>query len=199
MGPIQRACVLCAVLVASTYAQPPLPPHTWPIAAAPEALRPLLARADLIVVAMHDSLLRELRTALQKGGPAQAVNSCHIDVAGITRRLAGTDRVAAGRTGDRLRSAANAPRAWAAPLVTTHAGRQARDVDGFVVDLGGSIGVLRPIAHQRMCTPCHGPADRLDAGVRDILRARYPSDRATGFKDGEIRGWYWVEIPKAGR
>src|SRR5690606_12439075 len=124
-----------------------------------------------------------------RGSPSQALNSCHIDVVGITRRLAGTERVAAGRTGDRLRSAANAPRPWAAPLIKTHAGRQARDVDGFVVDLGESIGVLRPIAHQPICTPCHGPTDRLDPRVRDILRVRYPTDRATGFRDGEIRGW----------
>jgi hypothetical protein len=33
-------------------------------------------------------------------------------------------------------------------------------------------------------------------GVRAVLAERYPADRAIGFANGEIRGWYWVEMPK---
>jgi hypothetical protein len=32
--------------------------------------------------------------------------------------------------------------------------------------------------------------------VRAKVRSRYPHDRAVGFAEGEIRGWYWVEVPK---
>jgi hypothetical protein len=107
--------------------------------------------------------------------------------------------VAAGRTSDRLRSPTNAPRPWAAALVTEYAGRKARDVDGFVVDLGGRIGVLRPIAQRPICASCHGPADRLSSRVRAVLADRYPADKALGFEIDEIRGWFWVEMPKPGR
>jgi hypothetical protein len=31
--------------------------------------------------------------------------------------------------------------------------------------------------------------------VREELAERYPADRATGFKVGDIRGWFWVEVP----
>ena len=34
------------------------------------------------------------------------------------------------------------------PLVKANAGRQAKSVDGFVVDLGDRVGVLRPIAER---------------------------------------------------
>jgi hypothetical protein len=27
------------------------------------------------------------------------------------------------------------------------------------------------------------------------LAARYPDDRATGFAPGDLRGWFWVEVP----
>jgi len=35
--------------------------------------------------------------------------------------------------------------------------------------------------------------------VLAALRDRYPKDRAIGFKEGEIRGWFWVEMPKERR
>jgi hypothetical protein len=47
-----------------------------------------------------------------------------------------------------------------------------------------------------MCATCHGPTESLSAGVRKEIAERYPTDRAVGFKEGEIRGWFWVEIPK---
>jgi hypothetical protein len=59
--------------------------------------------------------------------------------------------------------------------------------------------VLRPIAQRSICASCHGPADKLDPAVRSALRERYPADRATGFRRGEIRGWFWVEMPKKPR
>jgi hypothetical protein len=80
--------------------------------------------------------------------------------------------------------------------VRAHAGERARDVDGFVVDLGDRIGLLRPISHRPMCNGCHGPADKVSPGVKAVLADRYPVDRALGFAEGEIRGWFWVEVRK---
>ena len=97
---------------------------------------------------------------------------------------------AGGFTSDRLRDAANRPRPWAAEFVRAHAGKPAREVPGFVVDLGNRIGVLRPIAQQEICASCHGPADRISPSVRRLLDERYPRDRAVGFTNGEIRGWF---------
>ena len=59
--------------------------------------------------------------------------------------------------------------------------------------------MLRPIRHRSMCGSCHGAADQLSAQVRQELSERYPRDQAIGFQDGEIRGWFWVEMPKKPR
>lgn len=192
----QAACVLCLLLASAPQAQSSLPRGTWRITDAPAELRYPISRADLIVVSMQDALLRELTTALDRGGPAFAIQACHIDVIGVTQRIGREKGIAAGRTSDRLRSPTNAPRTWAAPLVKANAGRLARDVDGFAVDLGDAVGVLRPIAQRPMCASCHGPAETMTPIVRAALRDRYPVDRATGFTEGEIRGWFWVEVPK---
>jgi len=169
---------------------------SWPLSQAPAALRPAISRADLVVVAMQDAMLRELNDALARGGPAGAINFCHLDVTAITQRVGREEGIAAGRTSDRLRSPTNAPKPWAAPLVKAHAGRPARRVEGFAVDLGDKVGLLRPMTERPMCAGCHGPAERLSPGVKAVLAERYPADHAVGFTEGEIRGWFWVEMPK---
>jgi uncharacterized protein DUF3365 len=192
-----QAVYVGALLVATAlHGQPELPPGTWPASGAPAEIRDYVARGDLIILSMHDALRRELAGALDQGGPAFAINSCHIDVIGVIQRIARGERVTAGRTSDRLRNPTNIPAAWAAPLVRANAGRRARDVEGYAVDLGPSVGVLRPIAEQPLCASCHGPADKLDPTVRKVLAERYPADKGLGFAEGEIRGWFWVEVPK---
>jgi hypothetical protein len=191
--------IWCLLSLAASQAQSPLPPGTWRIAEAPVALKDPISRADLIVVSLQDALLRELTHALEQGGPEFAIQSCHIDVVGAIRRVERQPGIAAGRTSDRLRNPANAPKVWAAPLVRANAGRPAREIDGFVVDLGTAVGVLRPIAEQPMCASCHGPADKIAPAVAAALKRRYPDDRAMGFANREIRGWFWVEMPKGRR
>ena len=200
MQRLPRAVLLCTLVLAPpARAQTPLPAGTWRAPDAPAEMKHPLSRADLIVVSMQDALLRELTDALHQGGPAFAIKSCHIDVVGIIQRIGRHEGVAAGRTSDRLRSPTNAPRPWAAALVAENAGRRVRDTPGFVVDLGDKVGVLRPIAERPMCAACHGAADKLEPAVRAELRDRYPRDQAVGFTDGEIRGWFWVEMPKTPR
>lgn len=170
---------------------------SWPVSQAPPDLKVAISRADLVIVTMHDAVLRELNDELALGDRARAMNFFHLDVTATIQRLARQEGIAAGRTSDRLRSPTNAPRPWAAPLIKTHAGQSARSVEGFAVDLGDKIGVLRPIAERPICAGCHGPL--LAPGVKTALLDRYPADKALGFADGDIRGWFWVEMPKRRR
>jgi hypothetical protein len=64
------------------------------------------------------------------------------------------------------------------------------------VDLpDGRLGMLFPIRLDVKCLMCHGgPDDVLDA-VKPELAKRYPQDQATGFQQGDLRGWFWVEVP----
>ena len=193
---VHVAVVLLALFTVSRAPAAQTAPPSWPVAQAPAELKPLISRADLVIVSMHDAVLTELREALSRGGPDTAIRSCHLDATFVSQRIGREEGIAAGRTSDRLRNPTNAPRPWAAPFVRANAGQQAKKVDGFVVDLGDRIGVLRPIAERAMCDGCHGPADKLTPGVLAVLSDRYPVDRAVGFREGEIRGWFWVEMPK---
>jgi hypothetical protein len=173
----------------------PAPP-AYPVASAPEAFRDAVQRGDVIVAGMQSALLAELTKEMQRGGHEGAVKVCHLDATAVSQQVARKQGVAAGRTSHRLRNPTNAPRPWAAPIVASHAGKPMAGVDGFVVDLGDRIGLLRPIGFRAACAGCHGPREQLAPGVLKELQDRYPGDQAVGFKDGDIRGWFWVEVPK---
>jgi hypothetical protein len=194
--PSLKALTSLLLAVAVTSAQTG---RSWPIREAPDELRPLIVDADLAIVSMQDALLRQLHDKLAQGGPELALGACHIDTSALARRLARSHEFDGGFTSDRLRDAANRPRPWAAAFVRSNAGKPAREVPGFVVDLGDRIGVLRPMAQQEICASCHGPANRISPSVRKLLAERYPSDKAVGFANGEIRGWFWVELSKSVR
>jgi hypothetical protein len=57
------------------------------------------------------------------------------------------------------------------------------------------LGALLPIHLKEQCVTCHGPAESIADDVREKLLELYPHDRAVGFKEGDLRGWFWVEVP----
>ena len=188
------------MLAAGLQGQPYGPPGAaWPI---PEGPGSACAPGDRSRLRNHRGHARRalLWEAPTPGcivlGLTLAIQSCHIDSDRVAQRVGREEGVAAGANQRPAADLTNAPKSWAAPLVNANAGRRAKDVAGFAVDLGEKLGVLRPIAEQPRCAACHGPADKFITAVRAELEDRYPADRAVGFNDGDIRGWYWVEIPK---
>jgi hypothetical protein len=169
---------------------------TFPIKSAPAELRPSIQYGDLIILSIQNAVLSELVRELTDGGPERAIRVCHMSATTVANQIAREEGVHGGRTSARLRTLSNAPRPWAAPIVARFAQGRAAATDGFVADLGTRVGVMRPIAYLPVCAPCHGAGEQLTPQVRAELKNRYPQDRATGFKEGDLRGWLWVEVPK---
>ena len=197
---MRRALIVALTALASSAgAQSGMAPWpVYPTGGAPPAWAPSIAAADLVMIEVHAALLGELHRKLEKGGPLLALGVCHAAATSLARRVGSREGVSVGLTSDRLRNPSNAPPAWAAPVIAEHAGRRAAAVEGFAIDLGDRVGVLRPIAEVEVCAACHGPAERMQPEVRSALERRYPTDRARGFRKGEIRGWFWVAVPKDG-
>ena len=59
--------------------------------------------------------------------------------------------------------------------------------------------VLQPIVIAEPCLACHGAAETIAPAVTEVLAARYPNDRATGYALGDMRGAAWAEVAVAGR
>ena len=54
---------------------------------------------------------------------------------------------------------------------------------------------LRAIPVGEVCLGCHGDADKIGAELKAELAKSYPQDRATGYRQGQIRGAMTVERP----
>jgi len=193
---IQLALIAALAQATGASQAPPVTFPTYPVSSAPAELQPAIHRGDVILVPLKSAFTTGLTRAMDVGGIPAALQSCHLDSSAAAYRAAREQNIAAGMTSARLRTPTNRPRAWAEPVVAQYTGRPAAGVDGFVVDLGDRIGLLRPLVQQSTCSPCHGTPEQLDARVKTELRDRYPADRAVGFHNGEIRGWLWVEVPK---
>lgn len=136
-----------------------------------------------------------LKSALVDGmqaGPAEAISVCSMEAPSIATTLS-VDGVVMGRSSHKLRNPDNAPPRWlAGHLDSFAAGKQQGPL---VLELeGGRYGYAEPIATQGMCLLCHG--ENLAPEIATRISEAYPEDNATGFREGDVRGVFWVEFPK---
>jgi Protein of unknown function (DUF3365) len=170
-------------------------PRSWTVKDAPAEYQDAAARATKAFDAVQSALSSRLMEEMKAGGPTRAVTVCRDEAIPLTKKVAGEQRVAAlGRTSHLIRNPANAPRDWTKPFVEKAAGRKAGDVQTVVVNLGSRVGVLRPIGVATACTICHGAREKQPESLRRALADAYPSDRAVGFEEGDLRGFFWAEV-----
>lgn len=147
-------------------------------------------RAAQVLLPFKQQLMQALQRGLEQG-PAQAIDVCRLEAPAIAMS-ASADGVAIGRSSFRLRNPDNAPTAWQQTGLRHY--QQSEDREPMLINLeDGRVGYMEPIVTAPMCLACHG--SELSAEVKDALSAHYPSDQATGFAAGDLRGIFWVSLP----
>lgn len=154
-----------------------------------EEARAKLEKANAARTELAGRLMQRVMQVSQEEGFVAAVDVCHGEAPTITAEVAEKHGLRLGRTSDKLRNPDNTGPQWATHLYN-EAGTPA-----IVRGPDGAIGTLNPISLAEPCASCHGTRDQLAPGVADILAERYPDDRATGYAPGDLRGWFWVEVP----
>ena len=150
-------------------------------------------RAALAKDALFNELSTRLLAAMSNGGPAKAIEVCSKLAPKLAKDVGEQHHVSIGRTAVRLRNANNLPPEWAEPLL-----KDLPTKPVFQELENGSTGVLFPILLKVQCLTCHGPDDKIAPEIRTELARLYPNDKATGFQEGDLRGWFWVEVPADG-
>lgn len=154
--------------------------------------RALFRRAEKARGDLAGTLMSRVTEAIDEGGPAGAVEVCNLEAQDLTQQVAEKHDVNIGRTSFRLRNPENVPPEWARKFDLI----ENRVEEQVLLERGSrKLAVLSPIRLGEKCATCHGPEDRIPRGVKDKLAERYPEDEATGFKPGDLRGWFWVEVP----
>lgn len=181
-------------------AAPPPAPAAPPAAAwqelRGEALSPgqaaQRARAEGARDLLASGLVGRLTQEVSAQGHAAAIRVCKTEAPLLAADVSRSEQVTIGRTSFKLRSRMNRVPDWAEPYVA-----QKRAEPAYLAHADGRFAALLPIRVQAACLACHGPAEQIAPDVKELLAREYPSDQATGFKEGDLRGWFWVEVPAA--
>jgi hypothetical protein len=147
-------------------------------------------RAEQARNALASTLLGELTAALQQGDAAAAIEVCRDRAPAIAADVAKQHNLRIGRTAQKLRNPANQSPDWAVAHVASEASEST-----LLAGPHGQLGALYPIRLMPQCLQCHGKTDELSTEVKAALATSYGQDQATGFAAGDLRGWFWVEVP----
>lgn len=148
-------------------------------------------------------LMQELTTAMAVS-PVEAISVCKERAPRIAREEGERLGADVGRTALRLRNPANTPSGWQrrtlesfAAAISAGADPATLEYTEVIEDSGATERRwMKPIVLAPMCVSCHGSA--LSPEIADAVAAAYPSDEATGFAAGELRGAFyvvWRELP----
>lgn len=164
---------------------------------------PLKEREELLTAAAHKivgdfsrELKSELLAAVNAGGPTHAISVCSELAPSIAGQFSRDNQMLVRRVSDRNRNPNNIPDSLQAVLLERF--RQSDSLEEVIVwkeyDSLEVFAYHKPIWTGQLCLNCHGPREKLDAEVQQILAEKYPNDEATGFQEGDLRGMFVVEI-----
>jgi hypothetical protein len=152
---------------------------------------------------LQTQLRARLTAVMSTEGPQAAVRVCADEAQALTQAVAKAHGASGGRASLRQRNATSPPPDWVASWLQTQGERKGEGVQGMAETVDTPAGrvarVLQPIVIAEPCLACHGAAETIAPAVKEVLAARYPNDRATGYALGDLRGAAWAEVAVAGR
>ncbi len=132
-------------------------------------------------------LKKELKKGLKKSA-TEAIKVCHMKAPEITLKNS-NEKIQIGRVSLKNRNPNNVPKEWMLSYIDDFY-RSGNKTGYKIVDLGEKKGLLKPIVTMPLCLKCHGT--EISEEVVKEISAKYPNDKATGYKTGEIRGFFWA-------
>lgn len=150
------------------------------------------------------SLLGNVREVLMRhmsaGGPTYAISACADTAQLLTEKFQKEHNISIRRVSMKWRNAKNIPDEYEARVLEHFAalaaeGKLDATTEHVEVINDSTLRFMQPIMFLSMCLPCHGGPAQINKDVQKVLRERYPEDKATGYRPGELRGAVSVIMP----
>lgn len=161
----------------------------------------MLAKGKEAADVLNRALRERLEAAVNGADPSLAFSVCSYQAQALTSEIEQRMGVRIKRTSMKLRNPKNAPDSFERSVLDrfeshARAGAPVDDVlEQGVVDGKTEYRYAQPIYVRSFCVTCHAAAGEMSPEVRKTLEERYPEDRATGYKTGDLRGIVSVVIP----
>lgn len=157
----------------------------------------LLMSASLkLIDSFAKQLKAELMSALNEGGPENAINVCQVRAPQIALANSGefwTIKRVSNRNRNPGNLASDHETAIMGRFVDTVGGTPEFTFEWTQTEEGKIFRYYRPIKLAPLCVKCHGSAEDISDAVQAALNEKYPQDRAVGYKPGDLRGMFVVE------
>lgn len=150
------------------------------------------ARATAADQALRQRLLGRVMEVASADGLGAAVTVCQKEAIPITEEVGDEFQVSIGRFSDRLRNEENQAPQWALEMIPQDKESALR---GAITREEQTFQRVSPLQIAAPCLGCHGETQSLSEEVQSALSRYYPNDQATGYQEGDLRGWVWVEVP----
>ena len=160
----------------------------------------LIEEAKLAVQALGGTLKGELQLAMKSGGPSKAMDVCNIKAPEIAKAVSADKNMAVSRVSLKNRNPVTGKaNAWQSTVLndfeTRKAGGEKPDTLAYADIVKTDDGkqefrFMKAIPTGGMCLTCHGT--ELKPEVTAKLKSLYPDDKATGYKEGDLRGAFLV-------
>lgn len=156
-----------------------------------------IAASQAAIQTFGSTLQAHLMTAMQEGGPLQAIEVCQQVAPDIAAEISEATGWSVGRTSLRLRNPDNAPDEWERTVLQDferlqQAGQPAAELTRHeVLEQNGEtvFRYMRAVPTAGLCLSCHGETS---GDIQHALERLYPADEATGYNEGEVRGAFTV-------
>jgi len=165
-----------------------------------ERVEPALKQARQISSELTDKVRGLLLTELEKGGYDGAVGVCSEVAQNITQEFNRGTGHSVRRVSLGYRNTKDIPDSYESRMLKRF-DRQNREkkLAGEYYEVIREQGrdylrYLKPIVAGKMCLNCHGRPDQIPPQVAAVLQEKYPNDRATGYREGDLRGAVSVKI-----
>ncbi len=143
-----------------------------------------------------------LQQEIRSGGPAGAILVCADTAQVLTAQIGLELGVDIKRVGDRVRNPLNTPDEFEDSVLSGFARRISNGEEpplrfSEIRTMNGKeeLWFMQSIHIQPLCMTCHGSEQTIPADVRMLLQEKYPEDRATGYRPGELRGAIRIIVP----
>lgn len=174
-------------------------PQTGPVVLDEQPPEEAVARARMTAEALSTEVVSRLFLELEDGNPVNAIEVCS-EAAQELADSYSKDGLLVRRVSRRFRNPADEPDEYEyaklAALQDLHDRGELPTDTAEVVMMHGtkSLRYLKPLVLKQPCLMCHGPVGQIDSEVLDVIRSRYPGDRAIGFEVDDLRGAISVTV-----
>ncbi len=150
----------------------------------------LIDEASALTQRFAGTLLPTLQSALQAGGPLNAIDVCALEAPRIAQQLSEESGWEVTRVSLKARNDTAVPDSWETQVLHMFDQRQQAGEAPATLNVAETVnGDFRYMQAQPtapLCLTCHG--SEVSQEVLSAIRAKYPNDLAIGYQAGQIRG-----------